>query len=267
VTGAAGRWSKELAAWAIPEQILAQAPEPPWPLPPALFRVNVSSHRVIETPSTRLARAGLPEGGSILDVGCGGGAASLPLAPWAATITGVDQDDHMLANFASGCRELGVGHVEIRGDWPRVADAVAGADLVLSHHVVYNVADIVPFLEALTRHARRLVVVELTETHPTSPFNPLWERFWGLSRPTEPTAGLFIQVLKEMGLAPRQKSHLRTHRTTSIERSEYVAFARRRLCLGPERDEEVDDALGDTWPLEVSRTVSVAWAPRASEGG
>jgi hypothetical protein len=46
-----------------------------------------------------------------------------------------------------------------------------------------------------------------------------------------------------------------------VTRSDYVAFARQRLCLTPDRDLEVDAALGDNWPLEVPTIVTVAWAP------
>ena len=44
-----------------------------------------------ETPSHRVAHEALPSGGTLLDVGCGGGAASLPLAPPAALLVGLDQ--------------------------------------------------------------------------------------------------------------------------------------------------------------------------------
>jgi len=59
---------------------------------------------------------------------------------------------------------------------------------VTCHHVLYNVAELGPFVTALTSHARRLVVVELTARHPLTALNPLWERFHGLVRPNVPTA-------------------------------------------------------------------------------
>ena len=74
--------------------------------------------------------------------------------------------------------------------------------MVTCHHVLYNVADLGPFVAELTSHARRLVVVELTARHPLSGLNPLWERFHGLVRPTVPTAYDALAVLEELGLAP-----------------------------------------------------------------
>lgn len=257
---ASDSWGRALADWAIPEQILAVAPVPPWVLPPEFFTVE---HRTPsdQSPSVQLARAGLGAGGTLLDVGCGGGAASVPLAPLASRITGVDERRAMLANFALACSAAGVDHAEVDGRWPDIADGVEPADVVVCHHVVYNVADIAPFLLALTLHARRLVVVELTGSHPTSPFSPLWERFWGLRRPTEPTAQLFVEVVRELGFDPIEQSFVREPRQKGVARADYVAFARRRLCLTPDRDPEVDSALGESWPLSVSQLMAVAWAP------
>lgn len=257
---AAERWARALGAWAIPERIQAAASEPPWVLPPAFFKVEEPDMRD-DRPSLRMARSALAPGGSVLDVGCGGGAASVPLTPQAVQITGVDERATMLRNFALACAGAGVKHVEVEGRWPDVARGVEVADLVVCHHVVYNVAEIDPFLRALTGHARRLVVVELTATHPTSPFNSLWERFWHLPRPAEPTAQTFLDVVRELGYDPVLESSVRPRRPSRVTRSDYVAFARQRLCLTPDRDLEVDAALGDNWPLEVPTIVTVAWAP------
>ena len=71
MTDAAERWQAELAGWAIPDEILAQAPESPWGFPPELFAAPPDP---IDTPSRDRALEALPPGGSVLDVGCGGGA-------------------------------------------------------------------------------------------------------------------------------------------------------------------------------------------------
>src|ERR1035441_10124216 len=141
---ASDRWGRALADWAIPEQILAVAPEPPWVLPPEFFTVE---HRTPsdQSPSVQLARAGLGAGGTLLDVGCGGGAASVPLAPLASRITGADERRAILSTFALRCSRAGVHHAEVDGRWPDIADGVDPADVVVCHHVVYNVADIAPF--------------------------------------------------------------------------------------------------------------------------
>ena len=69
------------------------------------------------------------------------------------------------------------------------------------HHVTYNVAEIEPFLTALTAAARRMVVVEMTATTRWSALNPLWLRFHGLVRPTGPTADDLLAILAAMGVS------------------------------------------------------------------
>jgi SAM-dependent methyltransferase len=260
VTGsaAARRWADALAAWAVPDEILAQAPVPPWVHPPKLFLVT--DEQPTETPSHRIARGALGDGGTVLDVGCGGGASSLPLVPGATHLTGVDESAAMLANFASACERRGVGHTEVEGRWPDVAGVVPPADVVVSHHTAYNVPDIAEFLAAMTAHARRLVVVELPDRHPTSPFNPLWKHFWNLERPTEPSADLFVEVVRELGWEPTVVRAERLPRKAALEQDEYVAFVRQRLCLTPDRDPELVPFLGEL-QLSVAEIVTVAWAP------
>lgn len=48
-----------------------------------------------------------------------------------------------------------------------------------------------------------------------------------------------------------------------MDRAAYVAFARRRLCLGPERDADVDAALGADPALAVTSLISLTWSPPA----
>ncbi|HKC74769.1 MAG TPA: class I SAM-dependent methyltransferase, partial [Chloroflexota bacterium] len=96
---AAERWKQALAAWAIPPAILAAAPESPWGFPTELFERRADAVPAEPTPSTQRALEALPEGGSVLDVGCGAGAASLPLAARAGHLIGVDPSAEMLRAF------------------------------------------------------------------------------------------------------------------------------------------------------------------------
>ena len=74
------RWRRELAGWAIPDEILAAAPEPPWGFPRELFRTRAERTPAAPSETTRVALDALGTGGDVLDVGVGGGATSLPLA-------------------------------------------------------------------------------------------------------------------------------------------------------------------------------------------
>jgi hypothetical protein len=62
------RWQDELAGWTIPDDLLAAAPESPWSFPAELFG---DPGPPVDSPSRQRALGTLPDGGSVLDVGCG----------------------------------------------------------------------------------------------------------------------------------------------------------------------------------------------------
>jgi SAM-dependent methyltransferase len=241
------RWRDDLAAWAIPDAILDAAPESPWGLPPELFRRR-AEETVGNEPSVLTVRAleALPDRGTVIDVGVGGGATSLPLASRASRITGVDGSDAMLASFGEAGRGAGVETVGTHGTWPDVAAEVEAADVVVCGHVLYNVPALEPFARASTDHARRRVVVEITSTHPLAWMADLWMRFHGLERPKGPTADDAEAALRELGLEVGREDREAEPRSGGFERrADAVALVRRRLCLPPDRDDEIARWLGD----------------------
>ena len=248
------RWRADLASWAIPDEILAQAPEQPWIHPVSMFTVDDD---IPDSHSHQVAREAVPTGGSVLDVGSGGGRASMALVPPASTLVAVDQQQGMLDAFAEAAQRRGVRSQEFLGDWPAVADDVPECDVVVCHHVAYNVADIGPFLLALDAHARTRVVLEVPEHHPLSNMNPLWKQFWDLDRPTRPTAEDLAAIAGALGF----DAHLDLWqdetwgRRVTLPDDERVRFARIRLCLTEDRDAEVAAALiaqADARPRDVA---------------
>jgi precorrin-6B methylase 2 len=245
--GALESWGEDLAAWAIPEHILAAAPDSPWGMPREVF-LRRTQRRIAEPvgPTYRLALDALGAGGSVLDVGAGAGATSLPLAAALRRVTAVDTDRELLEAYGGRATRLGIPADLVAGRWPDVAERVPPADVVVCGHVLYNVPRLGPFAEALTVHARRLVVVEITEQHPLTPLNPLWERFHGITRPTRPTANDAVAALRELGLRPavtRWRSQAEPDYATLDELAEST---RRRLCLPPKAIEEVRAALRES---------------------
>jgi SAM-dependent methyltransferase len=238
---ASRRWAEALAEWTIPPDILAAAPEPPFGFPPALFERSARAALDDGEPTPSRARAldALATAGSVLDVGAGGGAASLPLAPPAARIAAVDESGSMLDSFAAAAEGLGVTHAEIRGRWPDASWAAPDTDVVVCHHVVYNVPDLARFLAHLDRHARRRVVVELTARHPQSDLEALWRTIHGIERPHAPTYAEAVGVAAALGYDPHVERFSRPSLWVGAPREEQVAFARRRLCAGPEHDEQI----------------------------
>ena len=269
---AADRWREQLAAWAIPESILDAAPEPPWGFSSELFGrrgAGVATWTAV-TPTTARALEALPNGGTALDIGVGGGAMSLPLAPRVGSIVGVDQQQDMLDAFRTNAAAVGVDVRTVLGAWPDVANDVEVADVVVVGHVVYNVAELGPFVQALDGHARCRVVLELTEGHPLLWMNDLWMHFQGLERPTGPRADDVLAVLAEVGIRARDE-----RRSVSVaengawftDRRDAIHLVRKRLCLPADRDAEIAEALGgrlreldgswDVGPEE--RTVVTLW--------
>jgi SAM-dependent methyltransferase len=181
-------------------------------------------------------------------VGCGSGATSLPLAAAATHLTGVDGSPPMLATFREAAAARGVNADTIEGAWPEAAVRTPVRDVVVCGHVLYNVPDLPPFLEALTAHATRRVVVELTQRHPLSWMHDLWERFHGVTFPGGPTADDAAEVARGSGFDVRRDDRkVGADRGTGgfAHREDAVALVRRRLCLPADRDGEIADALGD----------------------
>ena len=260
---AADRWSVALAGWAIPREILEAAPESPWGFPPGLFAHRDHPARPEPTRSHRRAMEALPERGTVLDVGVGGGAASLPLASVAASITGVDESRAMLQTFAEAAMAVGVRHSEVAGSWPAVSSQAPVADVAVCHNVFYNVPDIAPFATALTEHARHRVVVELTQQHPIHDLNPLWQHFHGITFPDQPSADDALAVLREMGLKASIERWDRAPSYRRADRPAVVAFVRRRLCLPASRDAEVDRLLGPETLVQPRRVATIWWDANA----
>lgn len=238
------RWRADLAAWAIPEHVMAAATESPWVMPRQVF-ARRADRLTAEPggPSFERAWAALDPPGSVLDVGSGPGTACLPLIPRATAVTAVDADPQMLDLLAERAPAGRVQVSRVHGSWPQVAPQVAAADVVTCHHVLYNVPDLEPFVTALTGHARRLVVVEITTNHPLSSLNPLWLTFHGLTRPDRPTADDLLAVLAAMGLTVGQRLWRREAGADYASFDELTDVTRRRLCLPPERAADVADAL------------------------
>jgi len=244
LTELAERWRADLAGWAIPAHITAAVGESPWVLPRQVFARRADRlRRDPGGPSFERAWEALDPPGSVLDVGSGAGAACLPLAPRITALTAVDADDEMLGLLAGRAGEAGLAARTVYGRWPDVAGQVGPADVVTCHHVVFNVPDLGPFLEALTGHARRRVVIETAAAHPLTSLNPLWLRFHGLRRPEGPTAADTIGILAAMGHDPRHTGWSRPAGADYGSMAELVEVTRRRLCLPPERAGEVETAL------------------------
>lgn len=252
---ASARWRELLEARQIPAEIRQAAPRDPHRHDPARF---LPPEEPDDTLSRRTALGLLgAEGGTVLDVGCGGGAAGLALVPKVTHLTGVDHAEDMLRVFEQACTQRGVPHRSVLGPWPHSAQDAGTADVVVSNHVGYNTLELGPFFAALGTAARRGVVVELHAVHPGAWLDPLWERFHGLRRPPPAVAEDAVAVLAEIGIQPQVQRWSRppTPRNPGAE----VDFSLRRLCLSDERRDEVAEAVRDLGPRNRN-LVTISWS-------
>jgi Methyltransferase domain len=226
---AAARWRDALASWAIPQAILAQAPEDPWALPVALFD-HVSPQL---TPSHLRALDALGGSGDVLDVGAGRCAMSLPLRPPASRIIAVDSSPAMLEDSPAD--------VAILGRWPDVAMQAGQATVVVCGHVLYNVSDLPPFIRALNDAANARVVIEITRAHPRDrPLErELWRHFWKLERPRVPTWEDARAVIRDGGIELQVELWESNQRGGFERLDDLVTWMRRTVCVDASRDAEV----------------------------
>lgn len=258
---AAQRWADELAAWAIDPDILAAAPESPYGFPPALFAADRG-----HAPSAlqAVATAALGPGGTVLDVGAGAGAASLAVVPPDGHLHAVDSQPSMLRSLEAAADDLGVDVTTYDGTWPDLADDVPVCDVVLCAHVLYNVADLAPFVTALTRHSRDLVAVEIAGRHPLVRLAPMWAAVHHRPRPAGPTAELAVAVLREAGLDPEVREEVQPPAVrTGARHDAWVDFTCRQLCLPPSRRPEVEELMR-RHPPGPRRSVLVSWPGSAT---
>ncbi|MEU4549619.1 class I SAM-dependent methyltransferase [Nonomuraea dietziae] len=258
------RWRQHLASWAIPPEILAAAPSDPWGHSPARFAAR-TDRAVAEAEGPTLARVeeALPDGGTLLDVGSGAGAASLPLAERIGRLIAVDTSPAMLAELGLRAEKAGLETTIVEGSWPEVADRAGTADVAVAAHVVYNVPDLAAFFVALDDHVTGRVVVELPNRHPMSWMNLLWEHLHGVRRPVRPIAEDAVALAAALGFDVRvEEREAPIERFDTIE--ELATSVCRRACLDPSREEEVARTAMELgmWPVPRDRWVTLWWNHR-----
>jgi hypothetical protein len=164
----------------------------------------------------------------------------------------------MLAAFARAATQRGVEAQTVEGTWPAVARAAPVADVVVCAHVVYNVGDLVPFVQALSDRARHRVVLELPVRHPLAWLAPYWRAFHDIDRPHGPTADDALTVLRDMGLHPRDDRWMRPNSLHRAPMDARVEFLRKRLALGADRDDDLRTMI-DRIGVPAEREVVTAW--------
>jgi SAM-dependent methyltransferase len=255
-SSAAERWAAALARWRIPDEVATVPAAIGFPVQRFADIADLSV--TLDSPSRRIATAALPIGGSVLDVGCGAGAGSLPLAPPAARLIGVDIQASMLEAFRERALARGATATGVLGPWQEVLDDLAGADVVVSHHTAYGTPELGDLGHALAAKARRRVVLELSAEHPTAWTHPYWQAIHGIEAPSGPTSDDAADVLREAGIDVEVEHWEAAAPLPPESEEDQLRFLRARLRVGEERDEELLDLLRDH-PRPAWRHVTTLW--------
>lgn len=139
-----------------------------------------------------LARLLSERAATYVDIGAGTGRYAIPLARAGRTVIAVESSDAMRAALEGSVAGLTV----LAESWPL---AEARGDVVFAAHVLYLVPAVGPFLDAMTRSARRACYVVLAGVHSDAVLDPLWRHFHGAPRAMNPTFLDAIAVLAEGG--------------------------------------------------------------------
>jgi SAM-dependent methyltransferase len=132
---------------------------------------------------------------TLIDVGAGTGRHATPLAGRLEWVIAVEPSDGMRAQIPP--RD---NMTVIASTWED-AD-VAPADLVICSHVLYGVADPMPFIDKLQRSARERVFVMMRETDLPHPAAALRKELAGHEGPRLPRFSELFMLLMQMGVAP-----------------------------------------------------------------
>jgi len=154
--------------------------------------------RTHEDPFVPIVRQALSPGSTLLDVGSGPGRHTLALVPDAAHITAVDPSAAMLGLLKQDLADGGIKNVTaVEAEWMQAE--VEPADVVICSHVLYPIADVVPFIAKLEAHARRRVFVYLRADVLRTDFG-LWSEFYGEPLQTQPLHTDLFNVLAQMDI-------------------------------------------------------------------
>lgn len=210
-----------------------------WDRRAAQFRRMSEQHDPDRDLLVALLKEPLHAGGSFLDIGAGAGRYTLPIAAMAQRVTAVEPSGAMRQHLEERLTTARLTNVTILPvSWE---DAVVEPhDVVLAAHVVYPIADIVPFVQKLIAHARHTWFITIRVQPMGIEFAPLWEQIWHTPYPTEPTFLDLYNLLFSLGLRPHARLKPFAGGLGAVSLDDAVAQARSRLFLA-EDDTQHDD--------------------------
>jgi SAM-dependent methyltransferase len=132
---------------------------------------------------------------TLIDVGAGAGRHAVPLSERLEWVTAVEPSEGMRAQIPP--RD---NMTVVASSWEDAQ--IAPADLVICCHVMYAVADPVPFITKLEESARERVFIMLRETELPQPAVAIRRQLAGTDAPRMPRFSDLFMLLLEIGIAP-----------------------------------------------------------------
>jgi SAM-dependent methyltransferase len=213
---------------------------------------------------------------TVLDIGAGTGRYLPTLAAAAREVIAVEPSAAMRAEMGRVIAAEGLRNVTVLAEsWPPAGPLVG--DVAISAHVVYGVADVGPFLQAMDGAARRSCHLYLGLHHPGAALGPFWQRVHGEPRLPLPAALEAIGCLHQLGiyagmeLVPIPGSF----RFASIEEAVDEIRHRMRLAPEPARDARIAEAAAqllaagdDGWLMpraQATHAAVISWEPATKQ--
>ncbi len=124
----------------------------------------------------------------------------MALAGEAKHVTALDPSAAMLRFLREDIESQKLANVDvIEGGWPDAAPDAPEVEVIISAHVLYPIEDIVSFLQAFDRKAKRLCFLHLMTWQPWFDQIQLWETVHGEARRPQPTYIEVVNVLRQLG--------------------------------------------------------------------
>lgn len=229
---AADRWKQRVEthhAQSLGAQEDLDLPDDFWRPFASAFRAD--PHRTDDDLVNRLVRE-VSNTGTVLDVGGGAGRLALPLALRCRHVTVVEPSASMIEELRNVAKEAGIENLTVvERNWEDVD--VRPVDVVLCAHVVYGVAEIVPFVGKLNAGAKGRALLLVYMDAPQSQLSPFWKPAHGEERIDLPALPELLEVLWEMAIYPDVEM-LETGRSQSFEsRDSALDTLRQRLYVAP----------------------------------
>lgn len=243
---ASERWRHQLEDWALPQELLDAVPWNPYDWPADLFArrdEGAAARTAPERLTNEIIRGLAPQ--SLLDIGAGTGGSCLELAASGLSVTALERDGGMAAKLRAVAAERHLDVAVIEAGWPEASTLVDRFDIVTCSHVIHNVPDVVPFLEAMQNAAEQAVVIQEFEAHPWTHLRPYYRQLHDLDRPVGPTVEDLVAVLEEdLRVSPTVEYWNGGAPMWFANRPELLTFYGRRLVVPLERWSQLETVLG-----------------------